>query len=421
MKTYHQTQDKKGSVIVVTLLLTIVVAVGVASAVRLCLHELRLSQHSSAWAQALHTAEAGVEVAMYEFYRDLVSSDGWSSGWTNIAVNTYALADMSIPSSIYPTYTSYYSVTANTATLTITGVGRADVPRLQDTVARTVCVVLERPEKSPFEYGMLAKDKLRIVGTPFCDSYDSRNGAYGGANTSTNCDLGSLSTATNAISGGGSTVVKGDVNTAPGGGVDANPGPFWTGDKKNDLDISIPDVDPPFTNMTDPAITGGEVFSVSGTNNMGVPSIQPGGADKTVTIQGEGLLRIYSAGVVDFGTPTTLTLQPDVGKVLKVHVYCNDDVNILGTLNNLGNPADLKFYGTTNCTSVACQANNQKKLTVYTPQAAVALSGTSAIYGAIVGNTITCHGTYDFHYDEALADEDKSAPNEYSVASWVEL
>jgi hypothetical protein len=92
-----------------------------------------------------------------------------------------------------------------------------------------------------------------------------------------------------------------------------------------------------------------------------------------------------------------------------------------GTLNYLGLPLDLTFYGTPNCLNIDCQANNDKYLTVYAPQANVSLAGNADIFGAITAYNIDVNGTFQFHYDESLATNSEPTISHFEMVGWREL
>ncbi len=421
------TKDNRGGSVVVTALIMIAVAmIGAASAARFCLHELGLSSHSSARVQALHTAEAGIEVAIHEFNRELGGGSSWS-GWTAVSSEEFSVSRALDRMPVAPSTPSSFAVTAETDTLTITSVGQIWLSRFEDPVERTVRVTLETDEvpfRSPFEWGLLARDRLNIVGTPFCISYDSRNGPFGGANVSSRCNIGSAGLRPDAITGGGATQVFGDAAIMPGAGVSVAPGPFWTGTLKNDLEVDFPEVVVPRTDMTMGAINGNTTINVVGDTYAGTPQINLSGP-RTLTIAGNGELTLYVAGGMDVGTPASITYAPSAGGTVRVQMFINGNVDIKGELNTDGIPEHLQIYGTANCLTVDCQANNNKSLTIYAPEAQINLAGNATIQGAIVGGNIKMTGTFDFRYDEALSalslPVEPQLPEAYRVLSWVEL
>ena len=88
-----------------------------------------------------------------------------------------------------------------------------------------------------------------------------------------------------------------------------------------------------------------------------------------------------------------------------------------------GVAANLAYYGTTNNTQISFTGNAAFTGTIYAPEADIKLGGggnnTYDVVGAIIGNTITMNGHFNFHYDESLIN---SGPSRGFVASsWTEL
>ncbi len=418
--------SRNGSVLVTALIMIAVAVISAASAARYCLHEWGLSTHSAARLQALHTAEAGVENAMYEFHRQLNTGNGWA-GWTAVSSGVYTVTlDLDgMPST--PSSPSGFEVTADINTLTVTASGRVPLSRFRAPAQRTVQVILETAEiplRSPLEWGLLARDQLNIVGNPYCISYDSRHGPFGGTNVSARCNIGATGLRVDAITGGGAAQVFGDAAVVPGAGVDVNPGPFWSGSLQQDLEVDFPAVVPPRTDMTLGAINDDATINVAGNTYVGTPRIDLSGP-RTLTISGSGELTLYVAGDLSVGTPASITYAPGAGGRLRVRLFLNGNADIKGNLNTGGYPEDLQIYGTENCLTVDCQANNNKSLTLYAPEAQINLAGTATIQGAIVGRVMRVTGTFDFRYDEALGAIDlpvaPQRPQEYRIQRWVEL
>jgi hypothetical protein len=72
-----------------------------------------------------------------------------------------------------------------------------------------------------------------------------------------------------------------------------------------------------------------------------------------------------------------------------------------------GFASSLGFYGTTNNTSISLSGNANFTGTIYAPEAHVSMGGGgSGVYGfvgALVAKSVSMHGHFNFHYDEALA------------------
>lgn len=412
-------RGEEGSAILITMLLTFVISIMVAGAILMVEHEHKFSVVSSNRAQSLHTAEAGIDFVIATLQQMVQYGYDWEgNGWDKDG-NVLSMNDIALSPVGHTAPDSSFSVSVNTNTLITIASGSMAEPGTGGTITRRVQVELEPDWMYRFEKGMLGRDNLNFQGNPICDSYNSNDGPYGGLNVSTNCDIGSMSLTTDGIDGGGSPVVDGDVYvTEVGDAV----GEFWTGQEFDSLDVDIPPYIPKLTHMTAAAMTGGEVINVAGNTYVGVPSIEPTGGSKFITIQGEGTVTIYVDGEVDFGTASDLNIIPDPGKELKVIIVCNGDyLNLKGTLNFTGPAENLQIYGTESCTRMEIEANNDSWYCVYAPNADVKLSGNADVYGSLVGKTLDVGGNFGFHYDEALATNSAPVLAGFVIKSWKEL
>lgn len=420
-------KSRSGSAILITMLLTFVMSIMVAGAILLVEHEHKFSVQSSARAQTLHTAEAGVDFAIATLQQMVQYGYEWvDNGWVKDG-DVMSMNDIELTPTGHSAPDSIFSVSINTNTMITTASGRMDEPgSVSGIVSRTIQVELEPDWMYRFEKGLLGRDELSFSGTPNADSFNSNDGPYGGLNVSTNCDIGSMSLTLDGIAGVGTPTVAGDVYVTEVG--DAI-GDFWTGEEYGTLDVDLPPYNPKKTNMTDVAYTGGEIITVptidphpDGGSYVGVPSISPGGGNKWMTVTGSGKVTIYVAGDVDFGTPDDFNIVPNPpGSSLQVIFEVNGDLALNGTLNFAGPANNLQIFGTENCTSMDITANTDKWMAVYAPNADVTLAGTAAVYGSIVGKTLAVSGTFDFHYDEALATNDVPILVGFTIKSWVEL
>lgn len=432
MRSEYIYNNKNGSAVLVTMILTFIISIMVATAIRFVVHEHKFSVDSERWAQALHTAEAGVELAIAAIQQDVKAAAGitnaydWvAGGWShpNDDVWTKALDNLS-PTDHNPPPNARYTVSINTNTLVVTGTGILPGVYNNATNSRSIQVTLQPDYMQYFEKGMLGRDVINFGGNPNCDSYNSEDGAYGGFNVDDNCSVASMSPDVGGVTGGGAPVVNGDVYVTETGDAE---GDFWTGGEHSDLDVEIPPYIPDRTDTPDGSWSGGEVYTVPSAlvgadNYLGITKVKILGVDKTVTIQGEGEITIYCSGNVDFGTSDTLSIEPTPGKILKVTLICDGSLlNLLGVLNDSGRPGDLMIYGTDNCTEMNISASEDKYCCVYAPNAEVKLTGDAALFGSVVGKELDVIGNFDFHYDESLATNSAPILVGFDIASWREL
>jgi choice-of-anchor A domain-containing protein len=90
-----------------------------------------------------------------------------------------------------------------------------------------------------------------------------------------------------------------------------------------------------------------------------------------------------------------------------------------GVMNTPGFAKNFSLYGLPSCTQLSYNGNAQFIGTIYAPQAAVSLGGTTDAMGAFVVNSMALNGSLGIHYDEALRGNPKEG--RYLVASWQEI
>ena len=85
-------------------------------------------------------------------------------------------------------------------------------------IEKSIRVVLEEIETdSLFDYGIFGKQSLEMFGNAFVDSYDSREGIYGGENISNLGQMGTNGIFNGDISLNNTVEINGDVVVGPGG------------------------------------------------------------------------------------------------------------------------------------------------------------------------------------------------------------
>jgi len=219
-------------------------------------------------------------------------------------------------------------------------------------------------DTTPFEYASFADSNLTLNGTPLIDSYDSRNGAYGGLNMGTDGDIASDGT----IQFIGNPLVKGDIINSPG--IDCKPGT---------------------TNLASSGsltLSGGTNYTIAG-GTYRFSSINISGSAKLIL---SGPATIYVDGAVYIGG------------------------NGVATSSNI--PSNFLLIAT-GSDPVAVAGNASFYAGVYAPSSSVEYSGTEDFYGSVIAKDYKQSGTSDLHYDVAM--KGRAAPC-YGVdlVSWRE-
>jgi Tfp pilus assembly protein PilX len=434
----------KGFVLVLSLIITVAVGIVAVGLVGLTLQEYRLSSRSSAYSKALRAAESGAILACEEFVRQ-IEAGGTLSGFNanNDLTNTLGTVISSYNVSAVPLGSDKY-VISSTGRVSLVGA------TIQRAIKVTIQVVQNgRPS---FKYGALSAGPVKIEGSALFDSFDSTdpakstNGQYDPAKAGTNATLAVLSsgsTTTNkgkvtvipAFLGEGAALVKGNVAVGVGGTIKLTGSARITGIKSYDAYQELSNVVVPISlTPNNPSINVGpwpnqaQTITVSGAQDMSVSNLWVT-ASGQLTFMGSGKIRIYVRGTTTVSGAGWIKIQPSPSTAaLNVEIYANDTVSIAGSgmVNNSYRAANCSIWGTTNCTSISVTGNGAFIGTIYAPQAAVGLTGSSTATGAFLGKSVTFGGNTPYHIDTSLiggggGGGSSSSAKPYKLVEWLEL
>lgn len=304
---------------------------------------------------AFNMADTGVSKAM----RGLVSNTSYSGeSYTAQTKGGYS-SSVSTPSSDYGTATTDSTVRY----IQSSGFAPTNVTTDRAYETRSVDAYVKL-DTTPFEFAAFGDNSLILNGTPYVDSYDSRNGAYGGSNTGADGDVASDGTITFI----GNPTVLGDTVQNPN--IECGPA-STTLPSSGSLNIN-----------------GSQNYQLAaGTYHF--DSISITGSGKLTLL---GPVTIYVDGTVYVGGNGVVTSGNDP-KNFMLYGTGSGAINIAGTST---------FYGA-----------------VYAPAADVTYTGTEDNFGAVIAKTYQQSGTSALHYDEAL--KDVTAPcTQVTLLSWKE-
>lgn len=435
----------QGSAIVAAAVTAGVLSILVAGYLTYMTNEYRLNYRSHRWTQALHLAEAGVEVGFAEFnYQYYQGGSGFQSarGWTDLGSGSYSKSVSNL--------TDTAGNVVGDFTVTVSGVGAANPQVLGvatctnapsgPSVTRAVKVIVKKSSRYPV--GMMSKDTMDLNGNNvYTDSYDSTDptkstsGQYDANKKQAHGDIASDASVVNSVSvvnadvyGQVYTGSAGTVTMGPNGSVgttfvDANRATTVaqgesSGWIRHDFDVDVPDVTLPSGASSwsslgdiknDTTINGGD-WRASDISLHG---------NQTLTIT-NGTVRLYVTGDIGVSGNGSIVIAGNA----KLEVYAADDVSIAGkgVVNNTGVASNNQFFGLSSSTDWSVDGNGQWVGTMYAPEAAFSLKGGGSngdMSGSVVANTITLSGQVQFHYDESLKTSDTGAA--YVVASWQSL
>lgn len=313
-----------------------------------------------------------------------------------------------------------YYVTIDPISLTqyeISSTGRFGSP----TVAKTLKVTMQ--VKSVFSYAIFGDENVGLRGNAYVDSYDSRDGSYGGANVNSNGTVG-----TNAISTVdpysvylmNNATINGDVIIGPGGDTDE------AIEIRNNAEINgIPSSADSPQELPEVIVPGGlpdrDPISLSGNDSSiidesGEYSYIQLSSNSELTLDGELTLHITGALSLSSNSEIIITEGSDI----TIYVEGSFSQSSNTQINNLTqDPTRLAIYGTDSLTSVNWASNSDFYGSFYAPNADVDISSNAEIYGSIVADTVELASNARVHYDERLADE-LDLWSGYRMISWEE-
>jgi Tfp pilus assembly protein PilX len=428
-------RSRRGSVLIVAMLLTAMLALVLASYFNLSLTASRQTRTFDR-NTAFHLAEAGVEEAVWAFNQSLAGSatawDGWDTdglaAWRRF--NDFTLtAGSSGTLKVYvgntrPSGSSRPVVVAE-STVETGGTGP---------VSQMIEVTLRR--RSYFSNGLTAREKLVFRGTN--TSFDSWNSDPDGNpatppvdyGDTTRNDLGGIATASlesTALLINQATVY-GYVSTGgatPEVGTNGLIGPYGTAPGTIDGSRVATDFNATFPVIPAPedgtylATLSATLGTAGQTTRWRTPSIELKGKN-TLTILGDVTLILTApAGSTAISMAGTSSIIITEGSSLTL--YTEGDVKIAG--QGLANanirPATFKLWGTNDTEtgqSITLAGNGTLRAVVYSPNGDVTLNGNGAMMGSVVARNITLAGNASFHYDAALGELADNAP--YGPAGW---
>ncbi|NQU11048.1 hypothetical protein HQ590_09680 [bacterium] len=407
-------------------------------------NEYALNFRSHRWTQALHLAEAAVEVGFAEYhYQYFLGHNGFTSGrgWISVGAGSY--------SKTVTNFVDNTSTVVGDLTVTVSGVGTgapkvlgvgtcSTTPR-GPTINRAVRVTLA-PSAS-FPTAMAAKDDIDLKGNNiYIDSFDSTDptkstgGLYDYGKRQVNGNVATNSELENSLSIGNADVY-GNVATGPNGsvaiGAQGSIGPTLVevdrattaedgeaeGWIRHDFQVDMPDVVLPsgLSSSYDLGNVSSSIGIHGGDWRIENLNLE---ASKYMSINGN--VRLYITGDIDVTGSAYIIVQP--GATLQI--YCAGGVKIAGNgvLNDASRAIDCRFYGLPTSSSWDINGNGQWVGTVYAPNAEVNVAGGGTdgdMSGSIVADTIRFNGHTRFHYDESL--ETNNSNTGYLVASWQSL
>jgi hypothetical protein len=430
------TRKEAGTIMVTALVVSAIMGAALASYMGIVRSQHRAVARSVAWNTALPVAEAGVEEALAHLNFE---SNRVISGWVLVGTNY-------VKSRTNTAAGTRYEVSISTNALRPVIVAKAYVtaPMTTNVIKRGVRVACTN--RNTAIKGMLAKGAMKFGGDVITDSFDSTDaaastgGRYDPAKKRANGYMGTNGKNAGIIGVNGSVQLYGSVATGPNGTISASGGAkigdtAWQaggssgvqpGHSADDMNVYFPDVQVPFVGgFSIPLPLGLLASLISGTNYtyaLGNGTYQMSSlsmsSKEAMIITGDAIL--YVTGDVSLAGQSYIYIAP--GASLNLYVAGNTSIAGQGVSNPSGQAKSFKYFGLPTNTSVKFSGNSTFAGVIYAPQADFTMSGGGSsvidFVGASTTSTVTMSGSYNFHYDESLANTTDAL---YVASSWDEI
>jgi hypothetical protein len=460
MKMSHRSSDpRRGSLLIVAMLLSAIIAISLTSYIRLSRTALTISNRAFYNNAAVNLAEQGIEEAMYALNQNVADASYAWPGWTISGTNAYrewtgvTLSQGATAS--YRVYVYNYSA-ANLAAKTVISRSRVTLGGVATApIEKWIKVTCRKTSK--FANGLVAKTSITFNGNnATVDSWNSDpdNNAATAAikyDSTVKHDLGSVGSI--SVSVGAVAVNNADIygyastgGSLPTVGSQGRIGPFGTGNGVMDMSRVNTDFTANFDPVTAPtgsySTYAGAITTSVSLPRAGVDTVMGTGIyagyymitadsvnfnNQTLTITGKVILKLTNTITsIDIGGGSgALNINP--GATLQV--YGAGDFKIAGngimnggtTDATANQPINCQFYGTktTGVQDIQIAGNGVLSSIVYAPQGSLKINGNGSVMGSYVANDITVVGNANFHYDESLGNYGGNNP--FRISSWKEL
>lgn len=428
--------SRRGSVLVVAMLLTAMLALVLASYFNLSLTSSRQTRRTFDRNASFHLAEAGVEEAVWSYNQSLAGSRTAWSGWDGDGMAAWRkFEDFTLTAGSKGSVKVYASNTAPSGSAQPVVLAESTVETGNTgPVTQMIEVTLRR--RSFFANGLTARRTLMFKGANASfDSWNSdpdKNPAtapvdYGVGVRNDRGGIASASLESTALLVNQATV-NGFVSTggaAPQVGNNGLIGPFGTAAGVVDPTYVATDFTATFPVF--PAPEGGtyvdpigSTLGTAGTSTQWrAPMIKLTGK-QSLTILGQVTLVLTApAGTTAISMAGTSSIIIPAGSSLTLYVEGNILIAGQGLANDNIQPATFMLWGTNTTEtgqSISIVGKGALRSVVYAPNADVFLNGNGDMMGSVVARDITLTGNAAFHYDHALAELSTNAP--FGLGNW---
>lgn len=433
-------RSSRGSVLIVALLITTLIALGLATFLSLNLTSSRLAKRTVQGYAGLNLAEAGVEEGTWSINHATDGDRNAWAGWTQSGGAAWKrFEDFPLGQGANGWVKVYVTSTTATANVTPKVISYASIGGSSETpVTKMIEVSLRR--RSYFANGITALETLGFNGSnSSVDSWNSdpdHNPAtppvdYSAALRVDHGTLASSSRAADAVAvneaqvwgsvstGGGQPRVTGHGSirgTTTPLSIVVDPARITT-----DFNADFPTIPLP-TDGTPIATIGPTLGTLGETTRWRCQSLSLNGHD-TLTIQGDVTLIITaSPGTQSVSITGNATLLIPEGSRLTLYLESNLLIAGQGLANDNIQAGSCTIWG---CNQTAAgqrlhiAGRGSLRSAIYAPNADVQVNGNGDMMGSLVARNILFTGNAAFHFDEALAELGGNTP--FGIGQWREL
>jgi len=414
---YKKAYKEQGYILVIGTLVSAVLLIFSLPFIFQLSSEYRLTEKSYKSLSVLSLAEAGVERAIWELnHGDITTWEGDSNVRT-MTISSIQAAGGDVVGDIeirVEDLSEDNPVVESTGSVQFTG---------SLTIDRTTRVVLEGSgSPSLFNYGVFGEEEIVLRSNAIIDSYDSRDGLYGGENTKSNGHTGTNSTSVGGIYLYSNAEIHGDALSGPESDPEEvivmRSNTLISGNKQALSDLEeLPSVSSPEDLLFRGSYTlsGQDTISQSGEYTSFVLN-----SNSKVTINADVIL--YITG--DFTMSSNSTLEIAEGVSVSIYFGGSFEQSSNTEINNLSkDPTKFLMYGTDSLNGdVVWNSNTAFWGGIYVPRANVNYNSNFDLCGSVIAKSVNLRSNAEIHYDEALGELDTGigGPSTYTVKSWQE-
>ncbi len=452
MKTKSYLHNQRGSLLIVAMIFSAIVAICLTSYIRMARTAMIVSQRSFYANNAMNLTETGLELAI-----NAINTTTWGSPWTTSGANaTGTFTGFSFGQGATGQVQVYVQNYATTTPFLVAK-GTVTVPNSGKIIKMVeVTGVVNR---SLFGKGMVGKNGVSFSGgnasvdawnsnptnaatgayvpVPYSAAVAVAQGSVAAVGVTADVSAGNSSISGTASVGGSVSDVIIGPNGYVGPSLTPTPGVIDPNSVAGNFTANLPNSTAPSPATIN---TGYATSGISGNTTLPVAGDSINTSDNTYYYTVSSVNESNKALNIAAGKKVVLIITAsagssaiklsggsgaiNIGLASTLIVYTAGDIAAAGqgiANANSGTPTSMQIYGTATASgqSISIVGNGGVSAVVYAPNADVTIKGNGDVFGAVVGNTVTMTGGGAFHYDLNLANMNGNPL--FQPSKWVEL